>query len=305
MNANDNCLDKKFLGLITRCKDEFFVGEFCKYYLSQGVDLIYIIDDDSNDKSIYDNIKKNHNVNVIFKKNVLGDGSENSHEMDEVNNLYREIKNDFVWIISVDVDEFITTKKNIKKTIKDELKTTFKDADCIKVPWVMMSCNNKEKNPKSILRENVYRWNHDKKHRTHPLKKNWNFRCRYNETEVKCIFKSNKWNKIAVHYPKYSVGNCKIVDSINNHQQKVLYRNHSKLRESDIKEGYLLCYHYRIISVENCKKKIKNSIETNNPVGKLGYGYITLKDMMKSDFPEVYDETLKIKINNIGGGDGK
>ena len=54
MNANETCMDKKFLGLITRCKDEFFVGEFCKYYLSQGVDFIYIIDDDSNDKSIYD-----------------------------------------------------------------------------------------------------------------------------------------------------------------------------------------------------------------------------------------------------------
>lgn len=32
-----------FLGLITRCKDEFFIKEFCDYYLSQEVDKIFII----------------------------------------------------------------------------------------------------------------------------------------------------------------------------------------------------------------------------------------------------------------------
>lgn len=46
---------KQFLGLITRCKDEFFIKEFCDYYKSQGVDKIYIIDDDSDDKTIYKN----------------------------------------------------------------------------------------------------------------------------------------------------------------------------------------------------------------------------------------------------------
>ena len=35
----------KFLGLITRCKDEFFLKEFVDYYLSEGVDHIYILDD--------------------------------------------------------------------------------------------------------------------------------------------------------------------------------------------------------------------------------------------------------------------
>ena len=48
-----------FLGLITRCKDEYFIKEFCEYYIWQGVDKIYIIDDDSNDKSIYDGINDN------------------------------------------------------------------------------------------------------------------------------------------------------------------------------------------------------------------------------------------------------
>ena len=43
--AGDQTINKKFLGLITRCKDEYFVEEFCDYYLNEGVDQIIIIDD--------------------------------------------------------------------------------------------------------------------------------------------------------------------------------------------------------------------------------------------------------------------
>ena len=144
-----------FLGLITRCKDEFFIKEFCDYYLSQGVDKIFVIDDNSNDKSIYNNIDDNR-IEIIYEKNII--------KNDYANKLYKQIKSNFKWIIYCDIDEFITTKKNIINTIKDELNTTFKNVDCIKIPWVMMSCNSIEKNPNSILLENTYRWNHNKKH---------------------------------------------------------------------------------------------------------------------------------------------
>ena len=56
---------KKFFGIITQCKDEYYIKEFCDYYNSQGVDNIYIIDDDSEDKSIYNNIS-NDNVEIIY-----------------------------------------------------------------------------------------------------------------------------------------------------------------------------------------------------------------------------------------------
>ena len=57
---------KLFLGLITRCKDEFFIKEFCDYYLQQGVDKIYVIDDNSNNKSIYNKIINNKNIIIFF-----------------------------------------------------------------------------------------------------------------------------------------------------------------------------------------------------------------------------------------------
>ena len=202
------------------------------------------------------------------------------------NKLYKQIKSNFKWMIYCDVDEFITTKKNIINTIKDELNTTFKDVDCIKIPWVMMSCNSIEKNPNSILLENTYRWNHNKKH-PHKIRK---FRCRYDEIEVKCIFKTDKFNSIFDHHPKEKSGPIFIVDSISKKKQQLngFYKN---LRENDIENGILLCYHYRIISKENSINKLKNNLWY------IQDGY-TINDLMSSDYPEIIDETLKYKIIN-------
>jgi hypothetical protein len=266
-----------FLGLITRCKDEFFIKEFCDYYLSQGVNKIFVIDDNSNDKSIYDNIDDNR-IKIIYEKNII--------KTNYANKLYKEIKSNFKWMIYCDVDEFITTKKNITNTIKDELNTTFKDVDCIKIPWVMMSCNNKDKNPNSILLENTYRWNHNKKH-PHKIQK---FRCRYDKIEVKCIFKTDKFNSIWDHHPKEKSTNVLIVDSISKEKQQLtpFYKN---LRENKIENGILLCYHYRIISKENSINKLKNNLWY------IQNGY-TIDDLMSSDYPEIIDETLKNKTSN-------
>ena len=264
-----------FLGLITRCKDEFFIKEFCDYYLSQEVDKIFVIDDNSNDKSIYNNINDNK-IEIIYEKNII----KNNY----ANKLYKQIKSNFKWMIYCDVDEFITTKKNITNTIKDELNTTFKDVDCIKIPWVMMSCNNRDKNPNSILLENTYRWNHNKKH-PHKIHK---FRCRYNQIEIKCIFKTDKFNSIWDHHPKENIDNIITVDGVRKKKQHLntFYKN---LRENDIENGILLCYHYRIISKENCINKLKNNLWY------IQNGY-TIDDLMSCDYPEIIDETLKYKI---------
>lgn len=267
---------KKFLGLLTRCKDEYFIKEFVDYYLSQGVDLIYIIDDDSNDKSIYDSIKNYSKVIIIFDNNIIKKNS--------ANKIFQKIKQLFQWLIYVDVDEFITTKKNINFTIKQELQTTFKHADCIKIPWVMMSCNNITHNPKSLLKTNIYRWNHNLKH-PHKIKK---FRCRYRNMECKTIFKPYKFKNIHDHNPSgfiYNQINC--INSINLKPIKI-QNYYNNLREYGVNNGYLLCYHYRIISIENSINKLKNN-----------KWYIDNKynidDLMSSDHPEIIDETLKNK----------
>jgi hypothetical protein len=271
-----------FIALIVRCKDEPYLTEFVNYYIKQGIDKIYIIDDNSN-KDIYNDVINHKNVCVIFDEKYII--NEQCREFYGCNQLYTQIRYNYEWFIIVDMDEYITTKKNIHNTIRDELETTFKDCMCIKIPWVMMSCNSIEKNPDSLLTTNVYRWNHDYKH-VNNISNEHKFRCRYNQIEVKCIFKSKYFEKIFMHHPKKAISpNVKIVESIRNTKHK-LYAFYPNLREKDITEGYLLCYHYRIVSIENCLNKIKNH---------LWYKKYTLEDLLSNDYPEIIDETLKYK----------
>jgi len=273
--------NKKFLGLITRCKDEFFVEEFCNYYLKQGVDEINIIDDNSSDKTIYTKLLGHKNINIFFEKNIT--------KKNYFSNWMDKLSNNYEWVIYVDVDEFISTRKNLNHTIKDELETTFKDAHCVKVPWVMMSCKLRETNPKSILNEITYRWNHDIRH-PHKVKK---FRCRYHSIETKCIFKPMYFDSVSTlagddHHPHGHDGDAdKIRDGVKNKKSELnaFYEN---LRESDIKNAHLICYHYRIISVEQCKRKLKTNTWYQHTNG----GY-TLNDLLSSDHPEIIDETMK------------
>ena len=267
-----------FIGLIVRCKDEPYVLEFVNYYINQGIDKIYIIDDNSN-KEIYKDVLDNNKVIIIF--NTINE-SKNPHKSRRINAFYAQIKNIYEWLIYVDMDEYITTKKNINNTIKNELETTFKNSTCIKVPWVIMSSNSIKNNPDSLLQTNVYRWNHDKRHINNINK----FRCRYDAIEVKCIFKPRFFDDICVHHPiKQISSDIIVVDSIKNKEEElnVFYKN---LREINIQNGYLLCYHYRIVSIENCLNKIKNNIWYKN---------YKLSDLLSSDHPEIIDNTLNFK----------
>lgn len=268
----------KYIGLITRCKDEYFVCEFAEYYLYQGIDHIYIIDDDSNNKSIYEDLTLNDKVTVIYGKDI----TKNNY----ADVVYKEIKNNYEWIIYVDVDEFITTKKNITKTIREEMLTTFNRFDCVKIPWVMMGSSDQKVAPKSILKSNVYRWNHDKKH-PHPNKIH-KFRCRYEQIEVKCIFRTKFFDSIWDHHPKSptkkGLFTVNAVDCVSSPLMPFM----DTLREEHIENGFLLCYHYRITSTENSINKLK----TNRWYIDNRY---TIDDLMLSDYNEIKDETLRLK----------
>lgn len=301
-------MKKKFLGLMTRCRDEFFIKEFCDYYLRQGVDSIYIIDDDSEDKSIYDFSKnqKYKNVNIRHVDRMYADATTASEatkniDVDETNKLFREIKNLYEWLIYVDVDEFIVTKKNFNKTLADELRVIFKtrpEVHCIAVPWVMMSGANLKKNPKSVLKEVLHRHDHDKRH-PHKIKK---FKCRYQLMDYKCIFKPSKYARIHDHGPFAStfkhflhrikvLMNCdeSLVNGVDLKNERLRNWKFQNLRERCIREGVFLNYHYRYISDENSKNKlITNSFYSND-----GYSF---EDLKSSSYPEIKDETMLKKL---------
>jgi len=272
---------KYFLGVLTRCKDERYLNDFITHYFKEGVDKIHIIDDNSKDKNIYNSCKNNDKVTIHYENNII----ENNVTL----TIYKKIRYDFEWLIFVDIDEFISTRND--QIIRDELISTFKEADCVKVPWILMGFKNQEKYPKNLLCDNIYRMNYDIKHAT---KNNFKFRSRDNKIEVKCIFRPKFFSKISIknnratdHYPiiDKNYKNLNIVDSIENKKIN-LDPHYLNLTENKINSSFLLCYHYRINSIEHAQDKINNNV---------WYQKYKLNDIVRSDCSEIIDETLKNK----------
>ena len=98
-------MSKKFLALITRHKDEPFLRQFCLYYITQGIDDIYIIDDNSKDKKTLKELDFYFkNIHITYDNDIIKKNS--------IKKVYQSIKESFTWIIHVDVDEYI---ENIHK----------------------------------------------------------------------------------------------------------------------------------------------------------------------------------------------
>ncbi|MEM8863535.1 MAG: hypothetical protein AAGD96_34950, partial [Chloroflexota bacterium] len=165
----------------------------------------------------------------------------------------------------------------------------FREVDCVKVPWVMMASGGREKDPTNLLCELTYRWDHDLRH----PKAVWGkAQCKYEQIEVKCIFRPQNVSFIATHHPiVFDEADFDVVDSIQNEPAAHdLY--HPNLRNVDIENGYLLCYHYRVVSTESAARKIESHTKLR---GEGGYAAYSPEVIMAHDYAEIVDETLKLK----------
>ena len=139
----------------------------------------------------------------------------------------------------------------------DILETIYKDTDCIKIPWVMMSSNGVQNDPSSILQSHTTRWNHDLRH-PHPHR--WlKGRCRYDTIEVKCICRCPIFPTLGLHHPNHvSDYNFICIETIDG-SPSPLNPFYNNLRESCIERAVMLCYHYRVYSYESAARKLINN----------------------------------------------
>lgn len=275
---------KYFLGIITRCKNEKYIDEFVKHYTNEGVDKIIIIDDDSIDKEIYNTVKDKKNVEIIYEKDII--------QKNIANSVYHNIRYNFKWMMFVDIDEFITTVKNKNKTLRQELLDTYHNHICIKVPWVLMAFNKQERYPQSLLENITYRMNYDINHTNRS--DSFKFRNRDSNIDVKCIFKTKYFSDISLknnrshdHFPVMdnNFKNVSLIESLTNNVSSYSPKI-KNVTEEKLLNSYLLCYHYRINSLEHARDKIKNN---------MWYNKIKLEDIINFDFPDIKDELLKNK----------
>ena len=275
------------LALITRCKDEPYLNEFVNHYFHEGVDHIYILKDKRCRNNQFNTVKHDPHITIIK-------GTKYSNKT-QLTDTFRKYKNKHQWIINCDIDEFICTKRNPTRTIKEELQQTFTSVTCIRIPWLMMAYKQQRTNPKCLLETNVFRWNYNKKHsvadrikdpelakRANRVKK---FRGKKGKTPHKSIFQAKYYKSLKAHKP---------IDPVDPTIEKTVSAltgepNNPLITENLIKDAYFVCYHYRIVSYEHMKMKASNTSIGNyaRPISEL-----ILKNY---DFPEIKDLTLKKK----------
>ena len=282
-----------FLSLIVRIRNEPYMEEFVSWYFYQGVGHIWILDDNLESLNLEygtlsEKLKSDPRITIIpcdqslkekYAKPGLGSASINFQEI-EYQKLYKQIRNQSKWWIIVDADEFIIPKKDLNTSLKKSLETTFKDADSISVPWVMMAYSQDEY-PESLLLTNIYRMDHDKRH-PNPIKNRKN-RCYYKKISIKTIFKSASFSTVGIHRPR---PNLKIIlyqakEGVSNTLS--CSNEYHNLRNKDIENGYLLCYHYRFYS----KKHI---------IDKYGFGNDMYNESYDEkrilNYPEIKDSSI-------------
>jgi hypothetical protein len=277
------------IALMTRCRNESFIHEFIAYYIQEGVDNIFIYDDNSI-PGTYDKIDSKFIDKVTIINNTKFASSLKQLNGGVIDGLYQMTKS-FDWVINVDVDEFVTS--NDDKTIRTHLETTYKDVDRIKIPWVMMTRNGRVNNPASLLGDVTYRWNHDLKHTSQSLTE-YKFRCYSEYIPCKSIFKPIKFKNCGVHnpYAPYDKKTIKHVDSVYNKyfdaspSSSLHYMN---FNETAIENATLLCYHYRLVSEEHIMNKLEGSIYNFN-----------IDKMLQYDYPELIDLRMREKAKKYG-----
>jgi hypothetical protein len=274
-----------FISILVRYLDEPYIQEFIDHYLAEGVSHIYILYDTKSRNPLPNSVITNPQISVRNAYNINSNPKHNLWR--EANEWYRQvIRRQTEWFLYVDCDEFISTYKRFPNmTLRRIIQNCFKNVDCIKIPWVMMSCNKRTNDPPSILQNITHRWNHNYKH-PHPNR--WKKgECRYHQIQVKCIFKAANYKHFNDHFPDASPKiNPLCVNSVNG-RREIHSTFFQSLREYNIREAALLCFHYRIISKESCLRKTENNgFEAYNN---------NWQSLMNSDHPDMIENHLREK----------
>ena len=270
-----------FISLLVRYLNEPYIQEFVDYYFSEGIDHIYLLYDEKSTLPLPNSILENKNIS-IKNANISSQPRENLWKAS--NEWFQEFKQQTTWVIYVDCDEFISIyKRNPSIRIRKFLMNLQPKVDCVKIPWVMMSCNGRKKDPPSILQHITHRWNYNIPHPSNHSKS----QCMFKEVKVKCIFKAASYKHFNDHFPdKSSKPNPLCINGVTlqkDYHNSAMYN----LREHQLAQAYIVCFHYRLISQESCIRKT-----TNN--GFEAYR-IPWRTLMEGDHPDIAENFLRKK----------
>jgi hypothetical protein len=199
------------------------IKEWIKYYLSQGVEHFYLIDNGSTDNYI-EQIKEYETYIDLFV-----DSKKNSQNELYTKYILPKSKEETVWLGIFDLDEFTYNQNGYKMC--DILKTHFNEnVNQIWCPWVIFGSNNHITQPDSVIHGFIKRK-------------------KINGSQGKCIFKPKYATNIFAHGADINVKD-EILCYFN---KEIIKRNnfdYNLCQEENINDYLLIVNHYMFQSLD-------------------------------------------------------
>lgn len=282
--------EKNFLCAITRMRDEHqLLKSFVQHHRWEGVDKIVVIED-TNARHPY----QNHDADVQVIPMNLSEYTAGTQwqPLDEVSRS-QHMKG-CEWIASLDVDEFLSTRRNPCKTVAQELKDSFESVDAVNVPWIMFSYNEELEVVNDVRHDNIMRWNHSERHSA-PLRVR-KYKDLYYNDETKPIFRPERLKSLKIHgvilYEGKYVDGVAGVENIRTEPFKFVNEFH----EPDIANALLVINHYRFTCLQNVIEKC--TLRNINSEWQADYAIETdtcIAAANASNWREVRDESMRYK----------
>lgn len=280
------------IAMIKNEHDKF--ASWIPYYLGEGADFIYVIDDRSDPPLEYahPNVRIDHINGLLYAPGpkLYKTSSKQTNILEE--GIEKVIfQRDCKWTMSVDVDEFVTTIRNERNTVKEELELHFQDYQVIDVPWVAMAYDRPVKH---LLFDMVYRWDHDIPH----------------HQKLQAFVSSEKFKRFTFTKPIFrSDRKCHLVESVHGaggcegpyyRVDGVTRSRHTRtiltLSEAMLQDAHLAIYHYRYAGVANLREKCQASTSLMK-----GYYFSSpqecIEQLSKLNSPDVFDPIMVRKWN--------
>jgi len=132
--------------------------EFINHYISEGIDCLFLIDDNSEDN--YRDIHKQwlqpliDSGKVVFIQMTARGSSKQANEY----NFHLEKVQQFDWVHVCDLDEFsfAVPKDHNNNTIKKILNNNMSKYDYITIDWKIFSHKSNYFQPKSVIHDNIF-----------------------------------------------------------------------------------------------------------------------------------------------------
>lgn len=280
-----------FLCALVRMRDEHdLLRSFLQHHRWEGVGKFVVVED-TNAREPYRNLDED--VQLLRMNLSEYESGKQWVPLDEISKS--DLMRGCEWIMSIDVDEFVSTRRNPCKTVAEEFKDSFSGVDAVNVPWVMFSYNDGDAGFEDVRSDNVMRWNHSVRHSA-PLRVR-KYKDLYYHDETKPIFRPEKLESLKIHGVVMEQG-AKYVDGVVG-EENVMdepFKFVDDFHEPEIAKALIVVNHYRFTTFANILQKC--TIRNKDNAWQTDYAIEADKCIAAADasnWREVRDESMRVK----------